>query len=404
MKLSRLSALFEQGLISGSNFLILIFAARILEPAQWGIFSFAMACVLMVQGLQRAAVILPMVNQCATAEGLQQHQSSWYRMQVIATVISIALLVSAACLPGLPAQHAWVTQSASIAALLIAPIYFYEFNRRLLILRGLQYKLVRIAFAYAVALGMGAVTIYVLHVKSINSVLLAYLAAQMVGALGTAALLGMPSLRMTWSAVQIAENIRFAKWAFLSSLAFSGYNFAVQAILGAVSGPGAVGLFNAARNFVQPVNTLIQAMDSVDKPRTSRMYATAGSKGLFDAVFASLRWLMLIGGPFVVLMGVFGGDLLVAIYGERYEGNQSLMLVWAVAAGLILVAHPVETGLLVKRVPRQLFVSRLIAAAVALALAFGLTPALGAVGAVISLATGWGLAAAIGFAFLRERT
>lgn len=357
----------------------------------------------MVQGLQRAAVILPMVNQCATPEGLHQHQSSWYRMQVFATGISIALLLIFVWLPGLPAQHAWVAQSAAIAALLIGPIYFYEFNRRLLILRGLQHKLIRVAIAYALALGTGAAVMHQLQLESVNNVLIVYLSAQLVGALGTAALLGMPSLRMTWSAVDMAENLRFAKWAFLSSIAFSGYNFAVQAILGAVSGPGAVGLFNAARNFVQPVNTLIQAMDSVDKPRASKMYAASGTQGLFAAVFASLRWLLLIGGPFVILMGVFGGDLLVKVYGERYAGNQTLMFAWAVAAGMILVAHPVETGLLVKKVPRQLFVSRLIAAAVALGLAFGLIPDLGAVGAVISLATGWALAAVIGFAFLRER-
>ncbi|MCW5640841.1 MAG: oligosaccharide flippase family protein [Rhodoferax sp.] len=403
MKLSRLSALFEQGFISGSNFLILIFAARVLEPAQWGVFSFAMACVLMVQGLQRAAVILPMVNQCATPEGLRQHQSSWYRMQLFATGISIGLLLIVVWLPGLPPQHAWVAHSAAVAALLTGPIYFYEFNRRLLILRGLQNKLIWVAISYALVLGVGAAVIHLQHLESINAVLLVFLSAQLVGAMGTAALLGMPSLHMTWSAAQIAENVQFAKWAFLSSIAFSGYNFAVQAILGAFSGPGAVGLFNAARNFIQPVNTLIQAMDSVDKPRTSKMYATSGTRGLFTAVLASLRWLLLIGGPFVLLMGAFGGDLLVLVYGNHYAGNQTLMLAWAVAAGLILVAHPVETGLLVKRFPKQLFVSRLIAATVALGLAFGMIPDLGAVGAVISLATGWALAAAIGFAFLRER-
>jgi O-antigen/teichoic acid export membrane protein len=402
VKLSRLSALFEQGFISGSNFLILILAARILAPATWGVFSFALASVLMIQGLQRAAVILPMVNQCSTPEGLAAHQSGWCRMQMIATALSIGILLLVGLLPIYSPEHQWVARSALIAALLAGPVYYYEFNRRLLILSGHQYKLIRVAIAYCLVLGTGAAYLFVTKKTTITAVMLVYVSAQLAGAVGTAILLGSRSIKLTWSSEQISENLRFAKWAFMSSIAFSGYNFAIQGILGALSGPGAVGLFNAARNFVQPVNTLIQAMDSVDKPRTSKLYAASGIRGLHEAVFASLRWLLMIGGPFTLAMAFFGGDLLTIVYGERYRDNGVLMLSWAVAATMILMAHPVETGLLVMRVPKQLFISRLMASIAALAMAFVLIPEFGAVGAVVSLAIGWALAAVIGFFFIHK--
>lgn len=382
----------------------MIIAARTLAPAEWGVLSFALASVLMVQGLQRAAVILPMVNQCATPEGLRLHQSSWFRMQLIATGVSIGLLALVASLPVYSENHAWIARSAAIAAVLIGPVYFYEFNRRLLILQGRQPLLVRIAVAYAVALCIGAAVIFHWHISSVVAILAVYLSGQLVGSLGTAAMLGKPSLRMTWSSVQIGENLRFAHWALLSSLAFSGYNFAIQGMLGAFGGPSAVGLFNAARNFVQPVNTLIQAMDSVDKPRTSKMYAESGMPGLYTAVFGSLRWLLLMGGPFAAAMAFFGGDLLVMVYGQQYDGHQGLMVAWALAAAIMLAAHPIETGLLVKRAPKQLFISRLIASVVALTLGYLTIPGMGAVGAVLSFASGWALAAVIGFLFLRVKS
>lgn len=401
MKLSRLTALIEQGLISGSNFLILLIAARALPAADWGVFSFALAFILLIQGLQRAAVILPMLNQCATPEGLKKNQSSWARMQIIATAISLALLMAiAAAAPFYSSSNAWIAKSAFIAMLLVCPIYYYEFSRRLLILQGRQNKLARVAALYFIVLAIG--TAFLLRAESISvyHMVIIYFSAQLVGAAGTSWMIGIQRFTLTWTRSELVENLLFAKWAFLSSIAFSGYNFAIQAVLGMVSGPASVGIFNAIRNFIQPVNTLIQAMDSVDKPRASRQFAMLGKSGLIKAILSSMKWLLAIGGPFLVFVVYFGDNLLVIAYGTRYENEHQLIYFWAAAGFAILLAHPIETGLLVMRAPRQLFISRATAALVALLFALYLIPAFGVSGAVFALIVGWSIAALFGATLL----
>ena len=59
---ARYFALAEQSLISGSNFLLYIYAARVLPKDQWGSLSFTLAFLLVLQGFQRAFVTVPMAT------------------------------------------------------------------------------------------------------------------------------------------------------------------------------------------------------------------------------------------------------------------------------------------------------------------------------------------------------
>lgn len=185
------------------------------------------------------------------------------------------------------------------------------------------------------------------------------------------------------------EILSFSKWSVLGSLAFSGYNFAIQSVLGLISGPASLGALNAARNVIQPTSSLIQAIDSVDKPRASRAYAHDGVVGLLSVTRGSVGTLLFLGVPYLLFIGFFPKEVLNFLYGAASGYSEGTLVALCAMAVLMLCAQPIETSLYVLRRPRSLFFNRLVASLVSLPLAFLLIEKYGALGAALSLTIGW---------------
>ncbi len=115
----------------------------------------------------------------------------------------------------------------------------------------------------------------------------------------------------------------FSLWASLSHIGFSGYNFGVQAMLANMAGPTALGIFHACRTLLQPVNTLVGAMDTIDKPRAARAYASNGRIGLIKAMQTALTILFLTGGLYIATIYLLDSWLLALVFGTQYSGAGS---------------------------------------------------------------------------------
>lgn len=393
---ARYLVLVEQALISGSNFLLYVYAARMLPKDQWGTLSFALALLQVLQGFQRAFVTLPMVTSGDKQGVFANSLRFWRQMQGGITAATL-LLVLGLYVIALYYLDAWVAEGILLTAVLVIPWYYMEFARRVIIMSSSMYRLLTMAIIYVCVL---LIAVAVVHWRDFGH----HLPLVFVSVMASAAVISSFSAKVQlWPTMGIARTNaggswtstslwRFGRWAAASSLAYTGYNFAIQAILAAITGPAVLGVFTAARNLIQPISTLVQAIDSVDKPRAGRAYASRGMPGLWHVIRRSWAWLFLLALPYVALVGVFSESLLVVVYGEKYADASVPVQLWCVVMLIMILVQPLETGLYVLRRPDWLFYGRAISAGFVLMLTPWLVMQWSVNGALVALAAGWGLA------------
>lgn len=385
-------ALAEQGLISGSNLVIYLLAARMLPREDWGALSFSLAAILVLQGLQRAFVSLPMSTAGRTGEEVRRLMPLWNGVQFIVTTSAIALVGGFALLSRLGLED-WVTRSAIVAAVLIGPMFYHEYSRRVVITTGSMKRLLGMGCGYALGIFFAPAALCLLGVALSANVFVVSIA---VATSAACVISGAPILLMRgrdfglkWGGRDI---IRFGSWAAASSIAYSGYNFAVQAILAVFAGPAALGVFAAVRTLTQPVGTVIQAIDSVDKPRAGRAFAERGISGLWGVIRRSWIWLIALSLPYLAGISTFSNDVLALVYGDRYADASGLVVLWSIVMMVMIITQPLETGLYVVRRPDHLFMGRAVTAVLVLSITPYLVSRWTASGALAALILGWLLA------------
>ena len=380
---SRTATLFEQAVVSATGFLSMLFFARHLTTVDWATFSFAASLLLLAQGLQLSIVILPMISFSKGSAPCTESQANWAWMNrsVLATMIATSAV---AALAVKLSSDSWMGNSLLFAALLMPPAFTYEYLRRRLILARRFDVLQRAGLAYAVGVGFGVLLHSVVELPPVFAALTFWPGMALAFAVSG----GREPLR--WAAPTgdwLLPLRSFAPSAVGSSLAFAGYNLAIQAMLGILSGPAAVALFNATRMLIQPINTLIGAFNNLDLPGGAKAYAESGRALLAHQKRSVLR-LVGLGGVYLALLCTFAGPVLSALFSGRYD-NPAMVWGWAVVGLLMLVVTPTENIFYVTRRTGRLFANRLAAAVSGCAAALILIGPWAAVGAVLSIATGW---------------
>lgn len=386
-------SLAEQGLISGSNFLVLIAAARILPKEALGAFSFALATLLLFQGLiQRAFVLLPM-STTGKSRDESVHNLAFWRWVQAGTMAAILALMGAFYLVARGFLDAWIADSVLVALIVVVPSFYMEFLRRVVLLTSTMPRLLLMGCAYAGTIAIfAAVALLSDHTPGLFAFALCLCAAGLASCLVSGA---RPLPRggfqhpVGWT---LPSYWRFARWSVGASLGSAGYSFGIQSILAAMAGPVALAGYAAARNLVQPVSTLMQAMDNVDKARAGRAFAQTGMAGLWGVVRHSWTWLFMLAIPYFVFVAALSDWILPLLYGSKYGDITDQVRLWCLVMAAMIVVQPLETALYAVRRPDLLFYGRLPSACLAMLLAPALILQSNEKGALVAVVLGWCLA------------
>ncbi len=399
---TRLLSLVEQAMLSGANFLSLLLLARSLDANTFGTFSFAWLILLFVVNLQRSAVVVPFVIHTADSTVLHQEGHAWRLLNHWTAALAAAALGIVALLLPLFDAPMWMVTAFLIAAGCVFPSFEYEFRRRWLIQNNRLGPVVGAAGLYF--------TLYLLGVgvaAATHSLLAAALgfACANLGA-GLLCMFLTPRQKKPADPIAFLPFLRrfrhFIGWSVASNLAYNGYSHMPPLILGVIAGPAPVALFQAMRNFTQPLSTAATAVDNFDKPRAARALAVQGIDGLRRALAHTTAALVILTLPYLLLLVVAGDPLVHLVYGPRY-GDPSHTLRWFAAVHLtVLMVYPVETALFLLRRPDLLFLGRIGSAVVGIGLCLLLVPTWGLGGAMAGI-TGGMVFSGLGAAFLLFR-
>lgn len=387
--------LFDQGLVSGVNFLTIVILARTLGVSEFGYFVIAFT-VLQTAGTLQAALITRPHNVL----GATRHGREYVDYSTTAAAAQIAftgvLVVVAA---GVAAVAVALDSSQASLLLALAPALaawqLQELGRRMLYTEG------RLAAAFAndvLSYGGQAAALVVLwqsdHLTG-TTALLSLAAAFAIGAAVVAWHL-RATLAGRLHPPSLSANWQFGKWLGVAEI---GQWFSTQfyIYLGAlVAGAVASAALKAGQTLLGPVSVFLTFVTSYLPIVLARELESTGT------IAAKTRRSLVAIVPAVlaycVVMALLAEPVLELVYGEEYGTYANVVRLFALYYVVLALSTVAIAALSARGQTRDVFVGQAAGAVLSLAIGWLLLAELGPAGGVTGMLLSWAVAMAL---FLR---
>ena len=383
-------AVLDQGLISGSNFVIGILLARWLTPEQYGAYALAFSIFLLLSQFYTALLLEPMAvfGGSAYRYRLRGYLGAllWIHLGgalVVFLVLGIAALVARGLglggnLPGALAAVAvaapclllfWLVRRGFYLELSPAPAVLGALFYCSLVLGGLFLVYRRgllSSFTAFVLMALGALTTSVFLLLLLRPTLQLRKAA--------------PSLRETWQ-----QHWGYGRWALAASVLLWIPSNIYFPVLSSFSGMGHAGELKALVNLALPIAHTATALSMLFQPYASRVHHERGAARL-QAFTRKVSWLY-AGGAAIYwsLLVLFRHQAVHFLYGGNYEGLAQLVPWLALASILQLAIAGPTIGLRAMESPASVFGANFASSGVAILVGIPLAWAFGVRGVVLSM-------------------
>ncbi len=361
----RLASFVDQGVQGVANIVITAILARGLGHAQFASIGVMLGVYYFVVGFHRANVVLPFIVSAPMDERNGRTLDEWWRINLLwVFLITLVLALVADLLPLAAPESDWAIHALEFATVATPPLLLAEFGRRWLYQAHRPVTVAATSVLYAMV-GAG-VALVSFKVKSGWMGVAAWSAAGLASF--AAARFALPPGPATWRGAveRWFEHARFGAWQSASHIPFAVYNPSVVVLIGLFGGAPAAAAFTATRTLCSPALSVVTAVDSLDKPRAARAFASAGVDGLNESIRKTRRLLTILTGGYLGLIVLFPDTVLRLAFGHAYEGRGLEVRILAGAVFLMCLNQPSETLLIVLRKGGLMVIIRMITAIVAI--------------------------------------
>ncbi len=355
-------AVLDQGLISGSNFMVGILLARWLMPAQYGSYTLAFSIFLLLSFFHQALVLEPqrVFGSANYPECLQEYLGVLLRIQGALTLVICLALGTSLWIGNLWARPDGL--AGAIGGMTIAA----PFVLLLWLTRGAFYVQIAPQYAVAGSTAYCAVVLSSLWIVDRLTSMSPFSAFVMMGfgaLVSSAVLLHRlePTLKLrpscpSWKAVS-RQHWEYGRW-LLASFALSWIPGNIYySLMSAFSGMASVGELKALINFTLPVAQTLTALSMCFIPYASRAYQTEGTAAL-KRLAVKIAWLFVAAAiVYWVPLIWLGAPILRFLYKGHYTQLASLIpwvaagsIPWNLAAVPTLVLRAVRSSVSIFRV------------------------------------------------------
>jgi O-antigen/teichoic acid export membrane protein len=310
--------LLDQAIVSGTNFVVTVIAARALGPAEFGVFALTITVLTFMEATQRSLVTTP-------HNVLGVHREAGQYKEYTSTVAAVQVGMGSVfgvltCLVGLAFLQFSPSTGTLILATALAAFAWqsHEFARRVL------YTESRVSAALVGDIGAYAGRIVLTGILALTGTLSApNLMLVYAGTWSIGALIGVWNIRgalgSSFDRSVINEHWRFGRWLFASSSVAHLPGYVIAALLSAVLSVSAYGAYRAFEQLANSTNVPLSAMSNVLRPRISRQ-TKRGPGAVRDMVLP----IILIGSVILLMFAIvfiaFRRPLVGLIYGPEYLG------------------------------------------------------------------------------------
>jgi O-antigen/teichoic acid export membrane protein len=384
-------AILDQGLISGSNFLIGILLARWLMPEQYGAFALAFSVFLLLSYVYQSFLSEPQAvfSGSSYRGSLRGYLKTLLGIHLILTCFGVVLLGGAAAIAAVLGKGNGLPGALAGIAIASPCILFFWLMRRAFYMNLAPARAAVGAFLYFVLVNGG---LFFAYKRSLISPFSAYL-LMAVGALGTGFFLlsqvkkvlppdttTPPTRREAWH-----KHWEYGKWALAVSVVTWIPYYMYYPLVSYFSGMAAAGQLRALMNLSLPMEQTYTALSILFLPYAARVCRENGlsSSGplvrritLLFVAGAVLYWAILIPFKARVFHLLYAGKYMEVAHFIPYVALGTTM--WAAAFGPAILLRAIES-------PDSIFYARLVASALSLAIGVPATKWFGLWGVVWSV-------------------
>lgn len=380
--------LFDQALVSGSNFLVAILLTRLAGLEIYGSFALAWMGLLLMSSIHQAFVLIPMMS---LAPKKKEYERTQYIKQSQLVQFGVAFLILLIISPAVAFADQFLPdwQVSSLFPILPVAIFCYlmqDYYRRYFFIQGKPaYALLVDIIAYP---GM-LLGIFACYVGGFLAVKEAYIAV--ASSFGLAATVGLFCARISFSVKLqelrsiIQEHWRFSSWllgtAFLQFFSSNYFLVAAAALLG----PTGLGALRIAQNLLGLTHVLFQAMENVVPVKAAEAFVKNGFKGMKIYLQAiSLKSGIVVLG-ILVLLALFAKPVIHLAYGAEYIEYSFLLMGYCLFYLSLFPGYPLRYALRTVELTRPMFVAYILSTGFSLFCAFPMVEMWGLWGVVIGL-------------------
>ena len=341
------AALFDQGLVSGANFLTNVLLARGFGIREYGVFALAWIAVLFANSLQYALIVTPMMS--IGPKQLEEDRKSYYGavlVQELVFAFSAAFLMYVSVRLSIHFYPQWGISDLALPLSWATLAYLLqEFLRRYFFCtRQSARALITDSVSYLTQLPM-IFWIANSHTGKLSTVLWVIAATSAIGFL--VCVRWYEQVRFTADSVRsvFLRHWRMSRW--LVPTAFmqwgAGNLFLMAAPL--YYGAAASATIRAANNIVGVAHVWFLGLDNVVPAEAARQLRHNGLEGMMRYVKRVMyRW----GGvtlAFTSIVAAFPTFWLKLAYGGKYSSDGSVLRLYALLYIFIFVSGPLRAGL-----------------------------------------------------------
>jgi O-antigen/teichoic acid export membrane protein len=384
-------AILDQGLISGSNFLIGILLARWLVPAQYGAFSLAFSVFLLLSYVYQSVLSEPQAvfSGSAYRQCLRGYLKALLGIQLVVTLFGIVLLGGSAAVVYAMGKAEGLPGALAGVAIASPCILFFWLLRRSFYMNLAPARAAMGAFIYFVLVNAG---LFVAYKKALMSPFVAYL-LMAIGALGTGFFLltqvkkvlpadtcPAPTAAQAWR-----KHWEYGRWALAVSVVTWIPYYMYYPLVSAFSGMAAAGQLKALMNLSLPLEQTYTALSILFLPYAARV---CREKGVSSSGPLVRRITMLFVGGAILYWGLlipFRGFVFHILYGGKYMEVAPLIpyvaigtTLWSAAFGPAIMLRAIES-------PDSIFWARIVASVLSLLIGVPATRSFGLWGVVGSI-------------------
>jgi len=354
--------LFDQAIVSGSNFLLSIFILRFLGTEIFGIFSFLWLFILFLNSIQMSLIISPMMSNFPKQnyKNRNKYLSGIFLYQILFCLFFGTLLILFINIGGNKFNNFNISKFSYSLVFLFIFMQLQQFFRRLSFLnKDYNKAIISDLISYSI---LFILIIYFEISKLLNLDLLIWLLGISFFFGNIIFILDIFKFKINFFNFlnSFCNNWKISKWLFLTSLLqwFSGNFWIINT--GLILGPYALGVLRACQTIINITNLAFQSFENLFPSKFSEIYINKGKKHFKEYFINFIKNGLVYIVLTIIFIIFFSKKILIIVFGLDISQYSKILIYLSLILPITFLIFPITYSLRTVGKTKYIFIGYLL--------------------------------------------